>query len=234
MISIVIPSYNQAQFLPDAIESVLNQRRGLANRTTKYELIIVDDGSTDGSLEIAQRYISKEIYRMPVKVISQVNKGLASARNTGIMNSIGGYILFLDADDILMENALCVIQRYINDYGTDIVAPSFKCFGGSNESVVLKPNPTIEDQKVANHIGYCAAVKRSVLLECGGYSPKMTWGFEDYHLWFDLLGRGKTIVTIPISLWFYRVKENSMIHVANAHKEELMTQIKKDFPKIYA
>ena len=234
MISIIIPSFNQASYLPDAIESVFNQKRGLANRTTKYELIIVDDGSTDGSLEIARSYLKKKVYRMPIKVVAQVNKGLASARNTGIMNSIGDYVLPLDADDAFLENALEKIQETINETEADVVAPSFKCFGLNQNLVILKPSPTVEDMKVANHLGYCAAIKRSALLETGGYSPRMTWGYEDYHLWFDLLSRGKKIVTIPKPLWLYRLKEQSMIHTANDHRDELMAQIKKDFPQIYA
>src|SRR3990167_2888452 len=83
-ISVIIPSYNQASYLPDAIESVLTQK------VAPHEIIVVDDGSTDGSLEIARKYA--------VKVIVQVNKGLPSARNTGIMNATGDYILPLDAE----------------------------------------------------------------------------------------------------------------------------------------
>ena len=92
MISIIIPCYNQAEYLPQAIESALNQKTG-----EDFEVIVVNDGSTDNSLEIAKSYKG-------IKVISQVNKGLSSARNTGIMNAIGDYILFLDADDNFYED----------------------------------------------------------------------------------------------------------------------------------
>lgn len=216
-ITTVIPSYNQAKYLPDAIESALEQ---------DCHVIVVDDGSTDGSAEIAAKY--------PAKLIRQVNKGLASARNTGIMNAETDYILFLDADDILLEGAVEKIMQVARDTDADIIASSFKTFGTSNETVILMQNPTIEDFKIANRIGYCAAVKRSALLEVGGYSPRMTWGYEDYALWFDLLKRGKNLVTIPEVLWLYRTKEKSMIHEAQAHHDELMAQIKKDHPEIYA
>lgn len=212
-ISIVIPSYNQQEYLADCIESTISQGA--------YEVIVVDDGSTDNSLEIAKKY--------PVKVISQVNKGLASARNTGIMNVTGDYILFLDADDMLLEGAVDKIQTIINQNSASVVAPSFKTFGVVNESIILMENPTVEDFKDGNRIGYCAAIKRSDLLEIGGYSPKMTYGWEDYHLWFNLLARGKKIVTIPEVLWLYRTKERSMIHEANEHREELFAQINNDF-----
>lgn len=217
MISIVIPSYNQAEYLKDAIDSAINQT---------YELIVVDDGSTDNSLEIARSYPT-------VKLISQVNKGLASARNTGIMNAHGDYVLFLDADDALLENSVVKIQEVIQETDADIIAPSFKTFGTSSETVILMENPTIEDFKTGNRIGYCAAVKKSVLLEVGGYNPKMIWGAEDYDLWFDLLKRGKKLITIPQPLWLYRTKENSMWTETVKHKEEFMNQIKINHPTIW-
>lgn len=208
--SVSISSYNQAEFLPDAIKSALNQ-------TMACEVIVIDDGSTDNSLEIAQKF--------PVKVISQVNKGLASARNTGIMNATGDYILFLDADDILLPN---YVEEIIKHHA-DIIAPSFKTFGTSSQEIILMPNPTIEDFKTGNRIGYCSAIKRSKLLEIGGYSPKMIQGWEDYHLWFNLLTRGATIRTIPEVLWMYRTKEKSMWTESQKYSEELWSQIKKDF-----
>src|SRR3990167_2881894 len=92
----------------------------------------------------------------------------------------------------------------------DIFAPSFRCFGLSNQEIILMPNPTIEDFKIVNRIGYCAAIRKSALLEVGGYSPRMVEGYEDLHLWMNLLSWGKKIVTIPEVLWMYRVKEKSM------------------------
>lgn len=217
MISIIIPSYNQQEYLSDAIESCLNQ-------TVKniVEIIVIDDGSTDDSLEIAKKY--------PVKVISQVNKGLASARNTGIMNAHADWVLPLDADDILLENAVSKLIDVIWDTDADIIAPSFKEFGISNSEVILMENPQLEDFKIGNRIPYFSAIRKSKLLEVGGYSPKMIWGYEDYHLWFNLLSRGAKIVTIKEPLVLYRTKEKSMIHEANEHKDELMAQIYKDFP----
>lgn len=221
-ISIIIASYNQAQYLPGAIGSVLDQ-------TVKaHEIVVVDDGSQDNSLAIAKSYESDG-----VKVIPQVNKGLSSARNTGIMNATGDYCLFLDSDDMLLENAVERITEVAEKTDADIISPSFKCFGLAQDQIILMENPTIEDFKVANRVGYCSIVKRESLIEVGGYSPRMWCGYEDFHLWFDLLSRGKKIVTIQEILWLYRTKEKSMIHDAQAHHVELMAQIAKDFPKIF-
>ena len=216
-VTISISSYNQQEWLPAAIESALAQ-------TVPCEVITVDDGSTDNSLEIARRY--------PVKVISQVNKGLSSARNTGLMNSTGEIFLPLDSDDILASDCVEKMLKKFKETGADIVAPSMQCFGRANDTIILMSNPTIEDFKTGNRIPYCSAIKKEKLLECGGYSPKMVFGYEDMALWFDLLNRGAKIVTIPEPLFFYRTKEKSMWHDALLHHKEMMQQIRKDFPTV--
>lgn len=217
--TIGIASYNQKEFLREAIESALSQ-------DLRCEVIVCDDGSTDGSLEIAKSY--------PVKVISQVNKGLVSARNSIIMNATGEYVIFLDADDVFLPALMTEIHRVITQTNADIIAPSFKEFGERDREVILMPNPTLEDFKTGNRIGYFSAIKRSALLEVGGYNPKMTWGAEDYDLWHDLLKRGKVLITIPEVLVQYRVKKESMWTETQKHTEAFMAQIKKNHPEVYA
>lgn len=226
-LSIVIPAYNQSEYLEECVESAYNQT------FPADEIIIVNDGSTDNTREIAERYMFKQFpgIESPVRVINQVNKGLPSARNTGIMNATGDYILFLDADDILEENAVEKITSYINQYNADVIAPSFKTFGKKEETVILQ-GFTMDDLKLANRLGYFCAVRRSVLLGVGGYNPKMRWGWEDYDLWFDLFKRGKTLCVIPEPLVRYRIKDKSMIHDANAHSDELWAQMKKNHPDL--
>ena len=216
-ISVIIPAYKQEQYLPDAIESCLTQL------VKPDEIIVVDDGSPDRTAEIAAKY--------PVKLIRQVNKGLASARNAGIMNATGDWILPLDSDDILLDDCIKRILEAAGETDADVIAPSFKEFGVRQTQIILMPDPKLEDFKKANRIGYCSAIKREALLEVGGYSPKMIWGYEDLALWVALLTRGKRIVTIPEILWLYRTKEHSMINDSIAHHEELMAQIFKDFPE---
>ncbi len=216
-ITIGIPSYNQSQYLEQAIDSAITQ-------TIKCEIIVCDDGSTDNSLKVARQYEPE------IKVISQVNKGLASARNTIIMNMTGDYLLPLDADDILEGDAVEKILKVIEQTNADIIAPSFRAFGKDKGDVILMDNPTLKDFKTGNRIGYFSAIKKSKLLEVGGYSPKMVFGYEDLHLWINLLSIGASLVTMKDKLVLYRTKENSMIHDALAHHDELMAQIVKDFP----
>lgn len=231
-ISIVIPCYNQAEYLEEAIESAYNQT------VPPHEIIIVNDGSTDASGEIAERYRFAHLpgIQSPVKVIHQVNKGLSSARNAGIAMATGDYILPLDSDDALKENAIEKFTQAIHTYPTvDIIAPSFECFGLRNDVVVLQPFD-LETLKQANRLGYFSLMKKSALLECGGYSSKMIWGFEDYHLWFNMFARSKNFLILNDEnsvLVKYRIRENSMLTEANKHSDELMGQIKRDFPYLF-
>jgi glycosyltransferase involved in cell wall biosynthesis len=93
LISVVIPCYNAAQFLGEAIESIL------AQTYTHYEIIVIDDGSTDQSADVAAKYPE-------VRLVRQSNQGTAAARNTGILESAGSYLVFLDVDDKLLPLAL--------------------------------------------------------------------------------------------------------------------------------
>lgn len=225
-ISCIIPCWNQAQYLPEAIESVL------AQTYRAHEVIVVNDGSTDDTRYVAAQYPE-------VKYVEQVNKGLPSARNTGIMHATGDWVFFLDSDDMMMPDCLQRVADTIA-YRPDvsIVSPSFKSFGKQNDTVILMENPTLNDFKFQdgypmNRIGCFSAVKKDALLECGGYSPRMVWGWEDLALWIDLLHRGKKIATIQEPLILYRTKEHSMIHDANAHATELIHQLRKDFPSFF-
>jgi glycosyltransferase involved in cell wall biosynthesis len=93
LVSVIIPCHNQARFLTEAIGSVLSQRYSL------FEIVVVDDGSTDDTFEVATRY-------REVRCVRQINQGLSAARNAGLGASKGSYLVFLDADDRLLPHAL--------------------------------------------------------------------------------------------------------------------------------
>lgn len=112
LVSVVIPAYNVAEFLGETIESVL------AQTYEHFELIIVNDGSTDNTLAVAEQYAARD---ERIRIISQENRGVATARNTGIDNCApGGYIAFLDGDDLWQPEFLAEVVAFA-DSGHDFV-----------------------------------------------------------------------------------------------------------------
>lgn len=222
-VTIAIPCFNQAEYLPDTIASALNQ-------TVACEIIVVIDGSPDDSEKIAKNY--------PVRVIRQINKGLASARNTALMNSNSDYFLPLDSDDILLPNAIeKLLQKAVLNPTGDVFAPSVHCFGTNTQDIILMPNTTLEDFQKGNRLAYCALIRSQMLVDVGGYSPRYDalGGYEDLALWLDILTRGGKIITTQEILMNYRIKENSMWKEASKPEKhrKLMEQIIKDFPTVF-
>jgi glycosyltransferase involved in cell wall biosynthesis len=135
LITVIIPCYKQAHLLGEAIESVLEQQT-----SGQVEVIVVDDGSPDNTSEVAARYAT-------VKCVRQENQGLSAARNTGLRESTGGFLVFLDSDDRLLPGALevglrcmdehqdaafvCGHTRYIGFDGKAIEHPQRPCVGVS-------------------------------------------------------------------------------------------------------
>ncbi len=104
MISFIVPVYNGQAYIADCIESIIKQKYD------DFELIIVDDGSTDQTLEICKRYTNGRI-----RIITQKNSGVSAARNTGVSAAKGDYIVFVDVDDIVTENYVELIEKYSED-----------------------------------------------------------------------------------------------------------------------
>jgi glycosyltransferase involved in cell wall biosynthesis len=109
LVSVIMPNYNNEKYLAEAIESVLNQSY------SNFELIVVDDGSTDGSLEIIKDFDHL------LTCISTVNRGAAAARNLGILNSKGSVIAFLDSDDLWKQKKLEVQVKQMIRNDVDLV-----------------------------------------------------------------------------------------------------------------
>ena len=111
--SICISVYNAEKYITRCIDSVL------AQKSINYDIILVNDGSTDKTLNILNDY--KELHRSKIKLITQKNKGLAQGRHTGVINSTGDYIVFLDADDCLFNNAIAELNHCAKKLNPDII-----------------------------------------------------------------------------------------------------------------
>ena len=136
LFSVIIPVYNVKQYLHDCLNSVLNQT------FLNYEVICINDGSTDGSGVILDEYSKKND---SIKVISQKNKGLSAARNAGIKAAKGDYVFFLDSDDWIEKDSLKILSESIFD--EDMI-----CFNGRRyfeDGTVEEPDKGISEEGLA-------------------------------------------------------------------------------------
>ncbi len=133
LFSVIIPIYNRKKYLADAVESVLHQ----SFEMRKIEVILVDDGSTDGSGEICDQYERK--YPTTVRVIHQDNRGASAARNRGVAEASGKWLNFLDSDDKLAKNAFREAKKFINKYDEqmDVIAFPVYFFGARRGEHIL-------------------------------------------------------------------------------------------------
>lgn len=118
-ISVIVPVYNAIRYLGECVESILNQT------FPHFELILVDDGSTDASGELCDQYASSN---ERIKVIHKVNGGSNSARNAGLKEARGTYICYVDCDDLLEKEALFKLYQYAEENNLDIAVADLVCF----------------------------------------------------------------------------------------------------------
>ena len=187
--SVIIPLYNKAPYVRRALESIMSQ-------TYKdFDLIIVDDGSTDGSAAICEEYLSTPytIHRTPIeniRIISQPNSGVAKARNVGVENSSAPFVCFLDADDWWEPNFLEEIDELIKEYpDAGIYASNYIYYKPGKTHVALNLERGYIDYPIAYYEGSSMPVwtgatcmPRKVFDEMGGFPVGIKLG-EDFLLW---------------------------------------------------
>lgn len=208
-VSIVIPCYKQAQYLPDAIESALKQTY------KQVEVIVVNDGSPDNTTAVAKRFPR-------VKVIEKPNGGLSSARNAGIKAATGGWILTLDADDKLDPT---FIEKTINK--ADIVATEQREFGNSSRHwKPYKESPTYTDFIKRNQINCCSLFRREIWEMVGGYDEQMRDGYEDWEFWIRATRAGYKVKVVWEELFFYRKHGDSMVMHAQKNHDKIFAYMR--------
>ena len=180
--SVVIPLYNKEHYIEKTVASVLRQT------FRDYEIVIVNDGSTDRSLEVAQKFAGETI-----RIIDQPNQGVAVARNTGIHNARGTYIAFLDADDEWGEHYLETIDGITCRYPqSDIFVTAYDVDMGNgkvNHSTRLEPaEGCLDSYWLTLAKGYdfvwtsATTIRRQALLDAGCFTPGEKIG-QDLDMW---------------------------------------------------
>ena len=223
--SVIIPVYNVKEYLAKCISSVLSQTYD------DYEIILVDDGSTDGSSELCDKY---DIEDTRVRAFHQKNQGVAAARNLGIEHASGDYILFVDSDDWIDSKTLEHLENRLEKKRYDVIIFSYAKEYGDNSYIkyVIEDNRFAEDElsKIVhrrlfgltnselNHpesleyLSTCwgKAYRKECLQNCKFENIEQIGSFEDGLFNMDVLNENSTVDYINMPLYHYRYAKNSL------------------------
>lgn len=208
-VSIIIPTYNRAAFLPQALDSIRGQTY------QNWEILVIDDGSTDNTEEIVRQYPA------PIRYFRPAHRGVSAARNLGIREAHGAYVLFLDSDDFLLANALCALVPALDGspavdvaYGEgfvvdrdgarvcELAAYRKTPVDGSLESFVIG-SPIIQ---IAT-----ALFRRSALFQVDGPFDEQMSCYEDMDFYMRLRAAGRQFAHIPDLTCCYRIHGGNVL-----------------------
>ena len=210
MISVIVPVYNVETYLEECLDSIQNQTY------TDFEVLLVNDGSTDGSKAICERYCQTD---KRFRLMNQTNQGLSAARNKGVEISTGEYIVFVDSDDVIKTNYLEKLMHYMRE-DVDIVESQFtvsneeflaKSFkepsilfeGNSQEAVKIFPKHVLNVNAVTK-------LYRRSIVEAVPYIDGVI--FEDVYCGIGMLKYIRKIIKIDYKGYYYRQHQASIMH----------------------
>lgn len=216
-VSIIIPVFNQAEYLDVCLSSAL------AQSYHDFEVIVVDDGSTDDSWKVASQY--------PVQVIRQTNQGQrfksgGPARNIGIRAAKGELLLPLDGDDWIEPTYLEKTIPLMKDR-VGIVATNMHRFGAM-EDVIPAQRVTLGQELMYNVLPVTSLLRKDAVNEVGGYWP---FGWEDWNLWLKLLKAGWLVDVVNEPLFHYRVKPGGLNTDQTNMREKLTARMREYHPE---
>ena len=211
LVSIIVPCYNQVEYLDDSLGSILKQTY------SNWECIVVNDGSTDNINEKVVKWLEVDTR---IKYYIKENEGLSMARNTGIHLANGEYILPLDADDYISADYLFLaVQEFQKNNAIKVVYANAEKFGIVSGKWLL-PEYSLLTLCRKNMI-YCSAFfKKKDWESVGGYDAKMLYGLEDWEFWISILKKGGEVSKIERTCFYYRVKEKSMVTAIDKRKRK--------------
>lgn len=205
LVSIVIPCYNHGAYIQEAIDSITVDKIAYP-----IEIIIVDDGSSDNATHAKLEALQTAGYH----VIFQKNGGPASARNTGVANAKGQYILPLDADNKISPDYINKAMPLLLKEDIDIVYARPIFFGDLSQKKRQYKVRKFDDLDIVtgNCADACALYKREVWEKNGGYDTDIPfYGFEDWEFWINAASNGFKFHLLDEELFYYRIINNSVI-----------------------
>ena len=213
LVSVIVPCYNSGKTLSRTIDSVIRQT------WKNIEILIINDGSTDRSTIELLGYLST---KPKIIVHSQSNKGLASARNSGIRISKGEFILPLDSDDWLDDDAIkLMLDAYNQNNRNSIIFSNIKLEGG--KIGVKETYCNSFEQMFSNQLPYCMLFPKGVFDEISGYDESLLFGLEDWDLNLRLL----------ISGYKFTKNNNAQFHYTMAPSGMFQDVTSKKFGQIF-
>ena len=213
--SVIIPVYNVKEYLSDCIDSVL------AQSISDYEVILVNDGSTDGSGELCDQYAEKY---PQIHTVHQQNQGVSVARNTGLEKATGEYVLFLDSDDWWEPNLLELLNP-VTEKAPDLVEFGYKTINADGQMVCTYPNLLAEGARGSEHLQHlfqnntmpigssCAsAYRRQFMLDCKLRFPVGVRYGEDLKFRIGILEHATCVYSLRNVPYCYRMRQTSVTH----------------------
>lgn len=225
-VAVVMPAYNQANYISEALDSLL------AQTFKDWECAVVDDGSPDNVAEIVKKYAESD---SRIRFYHTENRGVSAARNYAAGVTSAPYILPLDADDRLHPEYLTAcLEEFQKNPEARVVYGDWKFFGRTSYTPTLKYSG-YRDLLMSNRIHCSGMYHREDFERIGGYDEKIPFGYEDWEFWIRMLAPKPDeevpgqVIEIPRRLFFYRIKDQSR----SADIERLAEQKRECFRYIY-
>jgi len=221
-ITVIIPCYNYASFVAEAIESVFGQT------LTPNEIIVINDGSTDNSLKVINKYKDR------LTIIDQINKGVVETKNEALRGATSDWIIFLDADDKLPKNYIKTLYDEARKNNADVIYCGMHFIGSYKGTFESRPY-TLRSLRRGNYINNSALMRHSLLLDIGGYNKSMDFGYEDWELYLALANKKTRFCYVNKTFLYYRRhKTNSRDINALEKLEQAHTNIRSLHPDLFS
>ncbi len=228
-ISVLLPVYNGEAFLAETLHSLINQT------FENFEIIAVNDGSTDRSASILKKY---QNFDSRIKIVNQENKGLVAALNNAVQVAQGEYLARIDADDIALPRRFEFQKKVLdNKHNCILVASNFDVINEDgeviyNDSVPTKKSDIMRAMLFRNPIAHGSIMmRRSAFIEAGGYNPDCG-PTEDYELWSKMVHLGD-ICVLPQTLFRWRINPDGITSTKSKVMEEFMKVNLTNFGKTH-